>query len=177
MAVFEELLDRSETMTRAALRAIPEGTYRYVDYLDNDGIDLDKPVRIEVAVTVRDGTIEFDLTGTDPQLKGPLNCVPSGSQAAAYFAVRVLTDRDDPDQRRLLQAGDAEAAERLARQSGRARAGQRAHVHDQAHRDLHGERARRDPARSRRRAGGGHAARRRVRRAARERRALHRAAS
>ncbi|HYC49330.1 MAG TPA: hydantoinase B/oxoprolinase family protein [Burkholderiales bacterium] len=96
MAVFEELLDRSETMTRAALRAIPEGTYRYVDYLDNDGIDLDKPVRIEVAVTVRDGTIEFDLAGTDGQLKGPLNCVPSGSQAAAYFAVRVLTDATIP---------------------------------------------------------------------------------
>src|SRR5688572_21421848 len=96
MAVFEELLNRSETMTRAALRAIPEGTYRYVDWLDNDGIDLDQPVRIEVAVTVRDGTIEFDLAGTDRQLKGPLNCVPSGSQAAAYFAVRVLTDPTIP---------------------------------------------------------------------------------
>lgn len=96
MAVFDELLDRSEIMTRAALRQIPEGTYRYVDHLDNDGIDLGKPVRIEVAVTVRDGTIEFDLAGTDPQLKGPLNCVPSGSQAAAYFAVRVLTDATIP---------------------------------------------------------------------------------
>ncbi len=96
MSVFEELLDRSETMTREALRQIPEGTYRYVDYLDNDGIDLDRPVRIEVAATVRDGTIEFDLTGTDRQLKGPLNCVPSGSQAAAYFAVRVLTDASIP---------------------------------------------------------------------------------
>src|SRR5688572_5278575 len=96
MAVFEELLDRSETMTRAALRQIPEGTYRYVDHLDNDGIDLERPVRIAVAVTVRGGTIEFDLAGTDPQLKGPLNCVPSGSQAAAYFAVRVLTDAAIP---------------------------------------------------------------------------------
>lgn len=96
MAVFEELLDRSETMTRAALREIPEGIYRYVDYLDNDGIDLDKPVRIEVAVTVRGGTIEFDLAGTDAQLKGPLNCVPSGSQAAAYFAIRALTGSTIP---------------------------------------------------------------------------------
>ncbi|HEX2825317.1 MAG TPA: hydantoinase B/oxoprolinase family protein [Burkholderiales bacterium] len=96
MSVFDDLLDRSETMTRAALRAIPEGTYRYVDYLDNDGITLDRPVRIEVAATVRDGEIAFDLTGTDAQLEGPLNCVPSGSQAAAYFAVRVLTDPTIP---------------------------------------------------------------------------------
>ena len=49
-------------------------------------------MRIEVAVTVKDGTITVDFTGTDPQLRGPLNCVPSGTLAAAYFAVRALTD-------------------------------------------------------------------------------------
>src|SRR5919106_4636133 len=33
-AIFQELLERSEAMTRDALRAIPPGTYRYLDYLD-----------------------------------------------------------------------------------------------------------------------------------------------
>lgn len=93
---FASLLDRSEAMTRDALRKLPEGTYRYVDWLDNDGVDLDRKVRMEVAVTVRDGTIHFDFTGTDAQLKGPLNCVPSGAQAAAYYAVRALTDPTIP---------------------------------------------------------------------------------
>lgn len=96
MAIFDELLDRSEIMTREALRKIPEGTYRYVDEMDNDGIELDKRLRIEVAVTVCDGTIEFDLAGTSPQVRGPMNCVPSGSRAAAYYAVRVLTDPTIP---------------------------------------------------------------------------------
>src|SRR5438128_833483 len=41
-SIFDELLQRSETMTRKALRAIPEGTYRFVDYLDHDGIVLDQ---------------------------------------------------------------------------------------------------------------------------------------
>ncbi len=91
-AIFDELLLRSETMTRKALRAIPEGVYRCVDYLDNDGIELDKPIRIEVAAIVKDGTITFDFEGTSPQVRGPLNCVPSGSLAAACFAVRALTD-------------------------------------------------------------------------------------
>jgi N-methylhydantoinase B len=95
-SIFDELLQRSETMTRKALRAIPEGTYRFVDYLDNDGIELDKPIRIEVAVTVKDGDIEFDFEGTSRQVKGPLNCVPSGSLAAACFAVRALTDHTIP---------------------------------------------------------------------------------
>ena len=34
--IFALLLDRSEAMTRDALRRLPEGTFRYVDYLDND---------------------------------------------------------------------------------------------------------------------------------------------
>jgi N-methylhydantoinase B/oxoprolinase/acetone carboxylase alpha subunit len=91
-AIFGALLDRSETMTRQALRRIPEGTYRYVDFLDNDGIALDTPIRIEVAVTLKDGNIHVDFTGTSKQVRGPLNCVPSGSLAAACFAVRALTD-------------------------------------------------------------------------------------
>jgi N-methylhydantoinase B len=91
-AIFDELLARSERLTRDALRRIPAGTYHCVDHLDNDGIELDKPIRIEVAATVRDGEIEFDFTGTSPQVRGPMNCVPSGSLAAACWAVRALTD-------------------------------------------------------------------------------------
>jgi N-methylhydantoinase B len=95
-AICAELLARSERLTRAALSRIPQGTYRYVDYLDNDGIELDKPIRIEVTATVSGGAIEFDFAGTSPQVKGPLNCVPSGSLAAACWAVRALTDPDIP---------------------------------------------------------------------------------
>ena len=95
-AICAELLARSERLTRAALAHIPPGTYRYVDYLDNDGIELNTPIRIEVAATVGNGAIEFDFTGTSPQVKGPLNCVPSGSLAAACWAVRALTDPEIP---------------------------------------------------------------------------------
>ena len=40
--IFGRLLDRSEAMTRDALRKLPEGTFRYVDFLDNDGVELDQ---------------------------------------------------------------------------------------------------------------------------------------
>jgi N-methylhydantoinase B/oxoprolinase/acetone carboxylase alpha subunit len=95
-AICAELLARSETLTRAALARIPSGTYRCVDYLDNDGIELDKPIRIEIAATVGNGAIEFDFAGTSAQVKGPLNSVPSGSLAAACWAVRALTDPEIP---------------------------------------------------------------------------------
>jgi N-methylhydantoinase B/oxoprolinase/acetone carboxylase alpha subunit len=94
--IFELLLDRSEAMTRAALRRLPEGTFTYVDFLDNDGVELERRVRIEIAATVKDGSIHFDFTGTDGQVRGPINCVPSGAYAAAYYAVRALTDAQIP---------------------------------------------------------------------------------
>lgn len=97
MALFEEMLDRTERMTRAASRALPEGTYRYVMHLDNDGVELDKPVRIAVAVTLRDGAIGFDFTGSSPQTRGPINAVPSGTYAAGCIAVRVLGDASIPN--------------------------------------------------------------------------------
>lgn len=96
LAIFDELLDRSEVLTRAALKTIPAGTYRYVDYSDNDGIELDQPIRFEVAVTVKDGAFHCDFTGSSPQVRGPFNCVPSGSLAAACYAVRAVTDPTIP---------------------------------------------------------------------------------
>lgn len=91
-----ELLDRSEQMTRASLRAIPDGTYSYTDYLDNDGIELDRPIPIKVTVQVRDGEITCSFEGTADQVRGPFNCVPSGTAAAALFAVRAITDPEIP---------------------------------------------------------------------------------
>src|SRR5499433_3326110 len=94
--IFSELLDRSEAMTSDALRAIPKGTYSAVDFLDNDGIELDRRIRIEVAVTVDDGALTIDFAGSSPQVRGPFNAVPSGSLAAACYVVRAITDPTIP---------------------------------------------------------------------------------
>src|SRR5262249_46501227 len=80
-AIFSVLLDRSETMTRDALRGLRNGTYRAVDFLDNDGVDLDARIRIEVAVTIDDNGMMIDFAGSSPQVRGPFNAVPSGSLA------------------------------------------------------------------------------------------------
>lgn len=97
MTAFAALLDRSERLTRAALAALPEGTWTFEDWLDNDGVELDRPIRIRVAATIGNGAVHFDLTGTSEQVRGPVNCVPSGSLAAACFAVRAMTDPAIPN--------------------------------------------------------------------------------
>jgi N-methylhydantoinase B len=95
-AIFADLLDRSEAMTRDALRSLPHGTYRAVDFLDNDGVDLDARIRIEVAVTIDERGMRIDFAGSSPQVRGPFNAVPSGSLAAACYVVRAITDPTIP---------------------------------------------------------------------------------
>jgi N-methylhydantoinase B len=92
-----ELMDRAEALTREKIAQIPDGTYRFTDYLDNDGIELDKPIKIHVAVTVKGDQVHIDYTGTSPQVKGPLNSVPSASIAGAYYLMRCITDPSIPN--------------------------------------------------------------------------------
>ena len=94
--LFEELIARSERMTRDALRKLPQGTFTYEDTLDNDGVDLDRRVTIRVAVTLEGGNVEFDFAGTSAQVKGPVNIVPSGVYSAACYGVRAITDPSIP---------------------------------------------------------------------------------
>jgi N-methylhydantoinase B/oxoprolinase/acetone carboxylase alpha subunit len=75
---------------------LPSGTYRAVDFLDNDGVDLDRRIRIEVAVTIDEAGMTIDFAGSSPQVRGPFNAVPSGSLAAACYVVRAITDPTIP---------------------------------------------------------------------------------
>ena len=92
-----ELLDRAERLTRQALEAIPDGTYHFVDYLDNDGVELDRLVRIEVTATIAGSELTVDFTGSDSQVAGPINCVPASTLSAVYYIVKVAIDPDVPN--------------------------------------------------------------------------------
>jgi N-methylhydantoinase B len=94
---FDELLGRAERLTREAIQKIPDGSYHFVDYLDNDGINLDQRIRIEATVTVSGPEMTVDLTGSDKQVSGPLNCVPASTLAAIYYVVKVVIDPTIPN--------------------------------------------------------------------------------
>lgn len=95
-ALCDALIRHAEERTRAELSRMPQGVFEAEDLLDNDGVELDRRVRIKVAVTIRDGAMHVDFTGTSRQTKGPINAVPSAAQAAALFAVRCITDPTIP---------------------------------------------------------------------------------
>ena len=72
----EDLLDVAETRARAVIADLPDGDFRFVDYLDEDGPD-GVPVRLELNLQIRGDGIVMDFTGSDPQLKSALN-MPTG---------------------------------------------------------------------------------------------------
>jgi len=96
-ANMSELLERAERLTRSAIDEIPDGQYHFVDYLDNDGVDLERLVRIEVTVTVSGSDLTVDFTGSDPQVKGPINCVLASTLSAVYYVLKVVVGRDVPN--------------------------------------------------------------------------------
>ncbi len=96
-AMLRELVRRAEMATRAAIRAIGDGSWHYSDALDNDGVDLDRPVPIEVEVTVAGDEITVDFTGSSPQVRGPVNAVPAGVMAGVYYAIRAVTGAEIPN--------------------------------------------------------------------------------
>ena len=94
---FEELLAYSERAARQTIRSIPDGIYRYTDYLDDDGVHPDRPVPIRVAVEVRDDEVTFDFAGSSPQVAGAINCTLSFVKSAVYFALRSVMSSDAPN--------------------------------------------------------------------------------
>lgn len=87
----EAIIAYSERHMRSEIRKIPDGTYRFHDYMDTDGI-VGHPVKITVTVRKRGGGVDFDFTGSDPQVGGAVNCVFSVTMASVWIAMLMVTD-------------------------------------------------------------------------------------
>ncbi|MGI8605976.1 MAG: hydantoinase B/oxoprolinase family protein [Gaiellaceae bacterium] len=95
LAVTTELVATSERRMRAAIGALPEGTFHAEDTVDGDGLD-DVPLPVRVAVH-RDGDdLVVDFSGTAPQTRGPINCPIASTESATYYAVTAVLDPGVP---------------------------------------------------------------------------------
>ena len=89
------LLDYSERVTRQAIEKVPDGVYRVVDYMDDDGL-TDEPVPIAVTITVAGDRLTIDFTGTSPQRPGCINAPQAVTVSAALYAIRCIVGDDAP---------------------------------------------------------------------------------
>jgi N-methylhydantoinase B len=91
-AILKEMYEYSERITRLAIEKIPDGTWTAEDYIDNNGIDLDQPILIKVSVTIKGSDMTIDLSGSDPEQRGPMNGLWVTTLSAARSAVKALTN-------------------------------------------------------------------------------------
>jgi N-methylhydantoinase B len=91
-AAFNAFSDRAEAMMRAAISALPNGTYSFEDYLDNDGI-TDERLTIALDLTVAGDSMTLDFSRSSAPCAGPLNIAYSTAVACCYVALKhVFTD-------------------------------------------------------------------------------------
>ena len=90
----DEVIAYGERRMRAALAALPDGTWRAEDVLDSCGPDPDQraPATIRVAVTIAGDEVRFDFTGTDAQRSGNVNAVEAVTVSSAVWALRSVLD-------------------------------------------------------------------------------------
>lgn len=96
-AAIEAMWRQSAAAARAAVHAIPDGTYAAESFFDNDGVDLDQPIRIAISVTVAGDVMTIDFSGVSAQVRGPFNAGANGGGiTAARIAFKYLTTPDEP---------------------------------------------------------------------------------
>ena len=86
--------DHGERLARLALAALPKGTWSAFDFVDSDGINLDRMIKMNVTVTVTDEEMVIDWTGSDRDVQGPINLPVGQTEAFCSLIFKALTTPD-----------------------------------------------------------------------------------
>ncbi|KAF0137285.1 MAG: N-methylhydantoinase B [Xanthobacteraceae bacterium] len=89
---FDAFSARAEALMREAVAALPDGTYAFEDYLDNDGI-VDERLTVALDLTIAGETMVLDFSRSSAPCAGPINISTPTTIAACYVALKhVFTD-------------------------------------------------------------------------------------
>jgi N-methylhydantoinase B len=97
LGIMQEVLDYSETMMRAALRALPDGTAEFTDIFDGDGVVTpgeteDQTFKVCIRVSKQGDSITADFTGSDPAVAGPMNAPLTVTASGVFCALKMIAD-------------------------------------------------------------------------------------
>lgn len=100
----QEVIDYTERLMRAAIADLPDGEFSFEDWIDDDGIDCDTPIRLFVKFSKQGDRIVADWTGSAPQVKGAINNTLSFTKAATYTAIRSILPEGIPNNEGVFRA-------------------------------------------------------------------------
>ena len=91
----DQLLAYTERRTRAEIAKLPQGVFSADGYVDNDGY-TDEPVRLVGKMVMDDDGVLFDLNGSEPQRRAPVNSTYAQTFSACAYVLKSLIDPDIP---------------------------------------------------------------------------------
>jgi N-methylhydantoinase B len=84
---FAGILKGAGDELKAAIARLPNRSAAAEGYLDSDGVNIERPVKLAVTVTIADAIAHFDFSASDPQAKGPVNLRPSMVEACVFYCL------------------------------------------------------------------------------------------
>ena len=103
----ELLSSHTEKRLRQAIASWPDGESEGESFVDHDGIDLTRPLRIHVKVQKSADRIIFDFSDSGDQTQGPANIRPPLVRAACVYCLVALVDRFLPINQGLSRVVEA----------------------------------------------------------------------
>jgi N-methylhydantoinase B len=88
----DQIIARSESALRSAIRKIPNGHYQNETWSDG----FEEPIHIQVAVTVEEEDIFIDFSGSSQQSQRGINVVLNYTQAYSSFAIKAAVSPQIP---------------------------------------------------------------------------------
>ena len=89
-------LDRAEARMRASLRALPDATSYYEDYLETFIGGRFEPLLLPLALTISGDRMIADFTGASPQVPFPVNSTGAVAAAGVFITVKSVFDPQAP---------------------------------------------------------------------------------
>ncbi len=94
-AALEAIKDYSERRMRREIEAIPDGDYRFVQWIEDDG-HSSAPLGIAVTVSIRGSDVIADFNGSAPQARGPMNAPYAVTASNVYCPLLEVVSPDIP---------------------------------------------------------------------------------
>lgn len=94
LTAVEDIIRYTRNRLIYVISELKEGSYSFVNVMDDDGLGGSNPVEIHVKVTVEKGKLHFDFTGSAGQARGAMNLPVSALNASVYYSVKALLAPD-----------------------------------------------------------------------------------
>jgi len=95
LQALEDLNQYAKRLAVTALGDIADGEYVFEDVMDDDGLGH-RDISIKIALTIKQGQVVADFSGTSAQVAGNINCPLSVAAAAVYYVFRCLMPEQTP---------------------------------------------------------------------------------